>query len=204
MIKVCFIMNLLRNQLSNWNISRNDDALYAYINMGMIDLYEKFNLGIRSESIRVVPEQMVYNLKNDDVNLILKCYSEDGRELRSSDVVDSKDWEYKIINYKTLMINNVNKVDGIIYVLYKSAPIPIVDTDDYLDLPDAFKEVLMLYGMYLGTATIHSEASNEYRSWDTKSVFYTLYTSKCAELQQLGYKIPIDSEGMGIVAKGYV
>lgn len=203
MIKCCYILNLLRNQLSNWNISRNDDALLAYINMGVIDLYEKFNFGIRSETVRIVPEQVVYNLKNDDVNLVLKVYNEDGQELNSSDVVDGISWDYKLINFKTIIINNPNKVDGLLYVLYKSSPVPIVDANDYIDLPDAFKEALMLYAMYLGTATIHSEASNEYRSWDTKSVFYQLYTSKCAELNSLGYKIPIDSEGMSILAKGY-
>lgn len=203
MIKCCYILNLLRNQLSNWNISRNDDALIAYINMGVIDLYEKFNFGIRSETVRIVPEQVVYNLKNDDVNLVLKVYNEDGQELNSSDVVDSREWDYKIINFKTIIINNPNKVDGLLYVLYKSSPVPTVDANDYIDLPDAFKEALMLYAMYLGTSTIHSEASNEYRSWDTKSVFYQLYTAKCAELNSLGYKIPIDSEGMSILAKGY-
>lgn len=201
MINACNIISIVRIQLANWNISRNDEALFYYLNLGLIDLYEKFNIGIRSESIRVVPEQAVYNLKNDDVNLILKIYNEAGEELNDSDVIDSKLWDYKLINYKTFILHK--PFDGLLYVLYKSAPIPIRDTDDNIDLPEAFKEALMLYMLYLGTATIHSEASNEYRSWDTKSVFYTLYSNKCAELIQLGYKIPIDSEAMPVVAKGY-
>lgn len=204
MIQAKDIIELVKIQLANWNISRNDTALYYYLNLGLIDLYEKFNIGIKSETVTLVPEQAVYNLKNNDVNLILKIYAENGQELKNSDVVDSRDWDYKLVNYNTFLVHNLKKTDGLLYVLYKAAPIDISDTNDVIDLPSAFREALMLYIMYLGTATIHSEASNEYRSWDTKSVFFTLYQQKCQELNQYGYRIPIDSEAMPIVAKGYV
>ena len=203
MVKASDLINLVKIQLDNWNISRNKEALYQYLNMGLLDLYEKFNLSIRTETIHIVPEQAVYDLKGDDVNLIIKIYDELGQELNSSDVIESKDWDYKFVNYKTFVYHNKKQKDGLLYVLYKAAPIQVSDEYDTLDIPSIFKEALMLYMMYLGTATIHSEASNEYRSWDTKSVFYTLYTQKCTELMQQGYKMPIDSEGMPIYAKGY-
>ena len=203
MIKANDLIQLVKIQLSNWNISRNNDALYQYLNMGLLDLYEKFNLNLRSETIRIVPEQAVYDLKGDDVNLILKVYDEQGQELDSSDVVDSADWDYKLVNYKTFIFHNKSLKDGLLYVLYKAAPIQLSDEYDTVDIPPIFKEALMLYMMYLGTATIHSEASNEYRSWDTKSVFLTLYNNKCSELMQLGYRVPIDSEGLPVYAKGY-
>ncbi len=203
MIKASDLIDLVQIQLANWNISRDESALYQYLNMGMVDLYEKFNLGLKSETIQIVPEQAVYQLKNDDVNLVLKVYTEDGTELNSSDVIDSREWDYKIVNYRTLLVHNPRGVDGLLYVLYKASPVVVVDKNDRLDIPDTFKEALMLYMMYLGTATIHSEASNEYRSWDTKSVFLQLYTNKCAELLQFGYRVPIDSEAMPMYAKGY-
>lgn len=203
MIKASDLIDLVQIQLANWNISRDESALYQYLNMGLVDLYEKFNLGLKSETIQIIPEQAVYQLKNEDVNLVMKVYTEDGQELNSSDVIDSREWDYKIVNYKTLLIHNPKRVDGLLYVLYKGSPTVIVDANDRLEIPDAFKEALMLYMMYLGTATIHSEASNEYRSWDTKSVFLQLYTNKCAELLQFGYRVPIDSEAMPLYAKGY-
>lgn len=203
MIKASDLIDLVQIQLANWNISRDESALYQYLNMGMVDLYEKFNLGLKSETIQIVPEQAVYQLKNDDVNLVLKVYTEDGTELNSSDVIDSREWDYKIVNYRTLLVHNPRGVDGLLYVLYKASPVVVVDKNDRLDIPDTFKEALMLYMMYLGTATIHSEASNEFRSWDTKSVFLQLYTNKCAELLQFGYRVPIDSEAMPMYAKGY-
>ena len=203
MVKASDLINLVKIQLSNWNVSRNEDALIQYLNMGLSDVYEKFNLNLKTETVPIIPEQTVYDLKGDDVNLILNIYDEQGRELNSSDVISSVEWDYKLVNYKTFVFHNKDLKEGLLYVLYKAAPIQVVDTNDILDIPNAFKEALMLYMMYLGTATIHSEASNEYRSWDTKSVFYTLYSQKCAELLQQGYKMPIDSEGMPIYARGY-
>lgn len=117
MVKASDLIQLVKIQLSNWNISRNNDALYQYLNMGLLDLYEKFNLNLRSETIRIVPEQAVYDLKGNDVNLILRVYDEQGQELDSSDVVDSADWDYKLVNYKTFIFHNKSLREGLLYVL---------------------------------------------------------------------------------------
>lgn len=203
MIKASDIIKLVKVQLSNWNISRDESALYQYLNMGLSDLGEKFNLYWRIETIQIVPEQAVYQLKSEDVNLVTDVYDESGKQLVSSDVIDSRDWEYKLINYKTLLINNPKRVDVLLYVLYKAAHIEVVDENDVLDIPNIFKEVLMLYMMYLGTATIRSDASKDSGGWDTRNHFLQMYNSKCQELSLNGYKINIGIESMPIIAKGY-
>lgn len=203
MIKASDIIKLVKVQLSNWNISRDESALYQYLNMGLSDLGEKFNLYWRIETIQVVPEQAVYQLKGEDVNLVIEVYDESGKQLVSSDVIDSRDWEYKLINYKTILINNPKRVDGLLYVLYKAAHIEVVDENDVLDIPNIFKEALMLYMMYLGTATIRSDASKDSGGWDTRNHFLQMYNSKCQELSTNGYKINIGIEGMPIYVKGY-
>lgn len=203
MIKASDIIKLVKVQLSNWNISRDESALYQYLNMGLSDLGEKFNLYWRIETVQIVPEQAVYQLKSEDVNLVTDIYDESGKQLVSSDVIDSRDWEYKLINYKTLLINNPKRVDGLLYVLYKAAHIEVVDENDVLDIPNIFKEVLMLYMMYLGTATIRSDASKDSGGWDTRNHFLQMYNAKCQELAMNGYKINIGIESMPIIAKGY-
>ena len=203
MIKASDIIKLVKVQLSNWNISRDESALYQYLNMGLSDLGEKFNLYWRIETVQIVPEQAVYQLKSEDVNLVTDIYDESGKQLVSSDVIDSRDWEYKLINYKTLLINNPKRVDGLLYVLYKAAHIEVVDENDVLDIPNIFKEVLMLYMMYLGTATIRSDASKDSGGWDTRNHFLQMYNAKCQELSMNGYKINIGIESMPIIAKGY-
>ena len=203
MIKASDIIKLVKVQLSKWNISRDESALYQYLNMGLSDLGEKFNLYWRIETVQIVPEQAVYQLKSEDVNLVTDIYDESGKQLVSSDVIDSRDWEYKLINYKTLLINNPKRVDGLLYVLYKAAHIEVVDENDVLDIPNIFKEVLMLYMMYLGTATIRSDASKDSGGWDTRNHFLQMYNAKCQELAMNGYKINIGIESMPIIAKGY-
>lgn len=203
MIKASDIIKLVKVQLSNWNISRDESALYQYLNMGLSDLGEKFNLYWRTETIHLVPEQAVYQLKGEDVNLVTEVYDESGKQLISSDVIDSRDWEYKLINYKTILINNPKRVDGLLYVLYKAAHIEVADENDVLDIPNIFKEALMLYMMYLGTATIRSDASKDSGGWDTRNHFLQMYNSKCQELSMNGYKINIGIEGMPIYVKGY-
>lgn len=203
MIKASDIIKLVKIQLSNWNISRDEDALYQYLNMGLSDLGEKFNLYWKIETIQIVPEQAVYQLKNEDVNLIVDMYDEQGKQLNCSDVIDSKEWEYKLINHKTFLINNPKRVNGLLYVLYKASHIEVNDKEDVLDIPNVFKEVLMLYMMYLGTATIRSDASKDQNGWDTRNNFLQLYTQKAQELVMNGYKMNLGVEAMPIYAKGY-
>lgn len=203
MIKASDIIKLVKIQLSNWNISRDEDALYQYMNMGLSDLGEKFNLYLKVETVEIVPEQAVYQLKNEDVNLVIELYNENGERLESSDIIDSREWDYKQTNYKTFLINNKNKVNGLIYVLYKANPIEVKDANDVLDIPNIFKEVLMMYMMYLGTATIRSDASKDSGGWDTRNHFLQMYNGKCQELVLNGYKINTGIESMPIYAKGY-
>lgn len=202
MIKANDIIGLVKVQLSNWNISRDDDALYQYLNMGLSDLYEKFNIGIKSETVTIVSEQAVYQLKSSEANLIIRLYDETGRELQDNDVVGGKGWEYKLVNYKTFILNK--PYNGLMYVLYKSAPIEVKDTNDILDIPSIFKEVLMLYMMYLGTSTIRSDASKDSGGWDARNHFIQIYNGKCQELAMNGYQIGIGIESLPINIKGYV
>ena len=203
MVKANDLIELVKCQLNNWtSVSTDSFAIMQYLNMGVSDLYEKFNLNLKNETIHVVPEQAVYDLKSDDANLILKIYNEQGEELSSSDVIDSADWDYKLVNYKTFIFHNKSLNEGLLYVLYKAAPIEVQDKNDVLDIPNAFKEALMLYMMYLGTSTSHSQ-TNMSANGNQNNNFQQLYTQKCAELLQLGYMMPINSEGMSVIARGY-
>ena len=203
MVKASNLLELVKVQLNVWTAVVTDDfALMQFLNMGLSDLYEKFNLNLKTETLQFTPEQAVYNLKNDDVNLILKIYNELGEELNSSDVISSADWDYKLVNYKTFVFHNKDLKEGLLYVLYKAAPIEIQDKNDTLDIPNSFKEALMLYMMYLGTSTSHSQ-TNIAANGNQNNLFQQLYTQKCAELLQLGYMMPIDSEGLPILARGY-
>lgn len=204
MIQAKEIIKLVKTQLSNWNISRDESALYQYLNMGLSDLGEKFNLWLKIETIDLESAQCVYNLKADDVNLVLKIYDENGKELADSDVINSKEWDYKLVNYKTFVLNNAKKIKGLLYVLYKAAHIEVSDEKDTLDIPSIFKEVLMLYMMYLGTSTIRSDSSKDGNQWDSRTHFLELYTRKCQELVLNGYKLAIGAESGPIQIKGYV
>lgn len=203
MIKASDIIKLVKIQLSNWNISRDEDALYQYLNMGLSDLGEKFNLYWKIETVQIIPEQAMYQLKNEDVNLVVDIYNEQGEQLNCSDVIDSMEWDYKLINHKTFLINNPKRVDGLLYVLYKASHIEVNCENDILDIPNVFKEVLMLYMMYLGTATIRSDASKDQNGWDTRNNFLQLYTQKAQELVMNGYKMNLGIESMPIIMKGY-
>ena len=203
MVKASDLLELVKVQLNVWTAVVTDDfALLQFLNMGLSDLYEKFSLNLKTETVQFTPEQAVYNLKGDDVNLILKIYNEAGEELSSSDVLSSADWDYKLVNYKTFVFHNKDLKEGLLYVLYKAAPIEVQDKNDILDIPNSFKEALMLYMMYLGTSTSHSQ-TNISANGNQHNLFQQLYTQKCAELLQLGYMMPIDSEGLPVLARGY-
>lgn len=197
------IIDLAKIQLQNLLIGSDENALLKYVNMGMIDLYKRFNLSIKSETVNVVPEQAVYDLKSYDVNLLLHVYDEEGNELHQGDTVNGNAWDYRITNYKTFILHK--PTERLLYALYKASPVPIKDRKDWLDIPVDFSEALLFYMIYLTHCTIHSIASDagKYSEYDI-GTYQKQYIQCCQELEMQGYKVPLDSEALSVRMRGYV
>ena len=182
--------------LNNLAISRNDKALIKFTHLGVSELYRRFNLSIKSETIITSSNLSLCELKNSDVSLLLSVYDRTGRELRQTDIMDSITYEFKILNYRSFMLKN--PTDGLLYAIYKASPIPLENLEDRIDLPDAMIDALLTYVAYIGHSTINKDNINE------ASAYLQRFDIACRELEMQGYRIALSTESLALQAKGFI
>lgn len=196
------VLDLVKIKLGNLSLSKKDDVLIKMIYLGESELYRRFNLAIKTETIRVNPDLSLYELRNSDVELLLSVYNRQGKELIQSDVVDGAIWDYKIINYRSFILNK--PFDGVLYSVYKASPVLIKDGNDELDLPNSMIGALLLYVAYMAHSTINSSDANKSSGMSESDLSYQKFITVCNELEMQGFKIPLNAESLSIRTKGYV
>lgn len=196
MMTVQDVLDIAKLKLNNNAISRNENALIKFIYLGVSELFNRFNLSIKSETVRLNENLAMYSLRNDDVSMLLNLYNREGTELKQSDIINGRDWDYKIINYKSFLLNK--PVNGLLYAVYKASPIVLQDGKDIIDLPDAMIDALLSYICYMGCSTINRDNMDETSKW------LQAFDKACMSLEMQGYKIPLNTETLGILVKGYV
>ena len=180
------VLSIAKIRLKNLAISKNDSAMISAINLGMSDLYRKFNLSIKSETVLVNTGLSIYDLRNNDVNMLIALYDRTGREMRQSDVLDSIDYDYKIVNYRQFLLRH--PFDGYVFAIYKATNPKVKVEEDEIELPDAMIPALISYIGYVLESTTNTYSARG----DTKlepSFYWKIYTSECAELVNQGYQL---------------
>lgn len=195
-MKVQDILDIAKYKLSNVAISKNDTALIKFTYLGVSELYRRFNLSIKSETIQVNSNLALYELRNTDVSLLLTLFNQSGRELKQTDVSNALNFDYKLVNYRSFILNK--PFDGLIYALYKASPVVFKDGDDIIDLPDAMFQALIDYVTYYCHSTVNTDNANE------STIDYQKFNADCAELENQGFKIPLNTETMSMRFKGFV
>lgn len=195
-MKLQEVLDLIQIKFPNIAISKNQAAIINFINLGMSELYKTFNLKIKSETVVTTSDLALYELKNDDVELILAVFDKFGNEFRQSDVLQSLDYEYKLVNFRSFLLRK--PFEGILYVVYKAAPVRLVDIDDEIDIPSCMLDALLTYISYALVSTINSDQKND------SGYYYKLFHAQCQELVNQGYKIPLNTETFSIQMKGFI
>lgn len=190
------IMRLAKIRVNNIAVSRSDEAMLGFINMGVADLYRRFDLRIKSETVITNDDLALYELKSTDVLMLLSLYDRNGRELTQTDVLDSNQYDYKQINYRSFLLRK--PFNGYIYTLYKASAIPLKDENDYIDIPDAMIEALLAHIAYSAFSTINRDNMNEFNTYLQR------YELACQSLENQGYKISINTERINMITKGFV
>ena len=184
------------SSLNNLAIAKNDDALIKFIYLGVSELYRRFNLSIKSETVLINENLNLYELRNPDVSLLLGVYDKLGRELKQTDIFNSNDYDYKLLNFRSFLLKK--PYNGVLFAVYKASPIVFKDSDDIIDLPDAMMDALLTYVAYVGHSTINRDNINE------ASAYSQRFDLACRELEMQGYKVPLNSETLALQTKGFV
>jgi len=190
------IISLIQIRSQHIGVTEDTHSMIIFINMALSELYRRFNLSIKSETIVTSPDLALYELRNEDVQILLSLFEKTGRELVQSDVLGSSCYDYKMVNYKSFLLNKPK--DGYLYAVYKASPIPLKDIEDKILLPDCMLNPMLTYISYLTNDTINRDNKNE------ASMFIQLFDKQCQELENQGYKVALNTETLAIQAKGFV
>ena len=184
------------SSLNNLAIAKNDGALIKFIYLGVSELYRRFNVSIKSETVPVNDTLTLYELRNTDVDLLLSVFDAKGKELKQTDILNSMEFDYKILNFRSFLLKR--PFNGILFAVYKASPVVLKDAEDIIDLPDAMIDALLTYVAYAGHSTINRDNINE------ASAYSQRFDLACRELEMQGYRIPLSTDTMALQLKGFV
>ena len=194
------IVDLAKIKLQNLTVAKNDTALIKFTFLGVSELYRRFNLSIKSETLTINENLALYELRNSDVSMLLGIYDIAGKELIQTDIYNSQNYDYKLVNYRSFLLRK--PFNGVLYTVYKASPVIFKDMDDEIDLPDAMIDALLCYVSYMSHTTINR--GNIRDNMDDSSAYQQRFDAACRELEAQGYRIPLSSETLSLHAKGFV
>ena len=183
------------SSLSNIVITKNENALISFINLGVSELYRRFNMSIKVEAIEIEPSLALYELRSPDVSLILSIYNLEGIELQQTDTLGVK-YDYKIMNWRSFLLRKPKS--EILLAVYKASSPRLTSVDDVIDIPDSMMDALITYVAYIGQSSINKDNTNE------AQLYYQRFEQRCQDLDNQGYRIPLTTESINMKLKGYL
>ena len=191
------IINIAKyGELQQLAVKDDNTAIITYINMGVLELYKRFNIGTKVEIVRTNPLISVYNLVNADIMKVINVYDADGKELVQPSVVDIEDYDLKQIGQSTYLFKEPKNED--IAFVYTSAPEWLTSTTDNVEIPMSMLEALLHYIGYRGHGSLDGLINTE------NNTHYMRFDKSCRQLTDTGYGEVTDMSKSTTQSKGFV
>lgn len=183
MISVERVLNTAKDiVLSQLPIKENENAILRAIDLGVVELYRRFNLSIDTEVQDIVPNVHVYKIKDESVSQLLYIYDPvNSRNLNSPEIYDN-DFDYKQLNYRTFIITKPEKYKQLIFIYKSNIKKAITNKYDVIDIPLDFYNALVDFVAYKCHITLNNDNLKE---MDTH---YKRFELACADLVNSGFK----------------
>ena len=191
-------------QLDSDDSARVIDAekkVLSYINLGLVELYKRFNLKTDETTVTMVEGQTLYTISASNFNSVYELYDELGAKYPLND--ESNDNSIMTPSYNTLQIVNPS-AGSVIYVIYNASPDRLVWAEDLstiiVPIAPAMLEALLHYIGYRAHSAMHGEINAE------NNTHYMRFESSCARMLELGV-VPTDDSlvsGEKLEQKGFV
>ncbi|MFA7029989.1 MAG: hypothetical protein WC179_06950 [Candidatus Cloacimonadaceae bacterium] len=200
-------------ELANFGIIKNlsseypaevidaEKAIISYINLGLIELYKRFNLRTE-ETVVIMSENLaIYTLNIPTLNSIVGVYDEEGSEY----VLNSENDALSILtpSYNVIQVPNPSE-GGALYVMYNASPDKIEWNDDLTTLtvpiPPVLYEPLFKYIGYRGCTGMTKDTQTDVQ------LYYNSFLKSCDIAIQLGV-VPTEDplvSGTKLELKGFV
>jgi len=202
------VKHIKYGDLSNLGVSKNLDStdpakvakaeeqIISYINLGLIELYKRFNISIQAEIVQTDPLVSTYTLRNKNIAKILNVYDASGYELKFQELAYQENYDIKEIGYLTYLFKNPKEEE--VAFVYKGMPETVTSVTEDTQLPKVMLEALV---NYIGQRAYASVGGTKQ---EDQTLYFNKFNESCKVLENHGYFKGDDLLAKSILDKGFV
>lgn len=175
-----------------------DEKMIDILNLAVLEIHKRFQISTKAEQIMLSKATSIYTLRSTDVMRIKCMYDSKGKELTEYSIDYPEDYEYKLINYNTFLVNK-ELLDSAVMVVYAAASPMIESMEDEVSFPDMFLEPVLLYISY----KVYSAGTLK-TNQDLGPQLYARFEASCAKMSEFGYANVSSLVTTSLTSKGFM
>ena len=200
-------------------VDKTDEKIVGYINLGLIALYNRFQLSTEEAVITLRPDipKNIYTLNSTDADVrvagqpmtddefmcIVSAYEEDGIDIPINH--EGNPYSLFTVSYNQVQVPLLAN-SGYISLLYRKNPVLVAYTDNgsgsavdcYVPLPLQLLEPLLHYIGYRAHGAVDGNINTE------NNTHYTRYLAACNQAADMGVITADDTVSASVESKGFV
>jgi hypothetical protein len=196
------------SELSGVAVKNDINAITAFINLGLLELYKRFPIKVEEHLVSLVDGSYYYEMPTNFM-YALEAFGEipEGSEEKSVSIpINDEDNVASImfVDWNTVQIPSAI-TGGHVSIVYVAKPNRVTATQaedgvTELDLPDTLLEALLSYVGYRGHLGVKGDSQSE------NNAHLQRFERSCLKVEELGIGSPADSMSMDerIGTKGFV
>lgn len=196
------------SELSSVSVKNNIDAIVAFMNLGVLELYKRFPIKVKTHTVEITDSSIYYPMP-DDFMYVIEAYKEIENSPYNETIpvaINDEEDPYSIFftSWNTLQVPAVVEPQSIsLTYVAKPANISVVQAEDgvsILDMPDALVDALLCYIGYRAHLGVKSDGQAE------NNAHWARFERSCSKAIELGVGSHSDYMGMTfrISARGFV
>lgn len=202
-----FITLVRYSELNNIAVGSNTDAVIAFINLGMIELYTRFPVKVEEHIIDLIEGTTDYEMPTNFM-YPLEAFGETPEE-NSTDLVrvsiNKEEDPYSIFfpDWNSVQVP-LSATGARISIIYVAKPTPLTNTTEdlaaELELPDTLLDALASYVGYRGHLGVRGDGDAE------NNAHWLRFERNCNKARELGVSHPVDTfwSSDRLSSKGFV
>lgn len=173
------------SEVKNVSVQQNITAMLGFINIGMIELYDRFPLKTEEYIFERVLSTDMYSLPSDTMRLVSAYGSiiKDNKIMLSELPINEENSIYSInqVSWNQIQLSN-GIAHGEVSIVYVAAPVIYTEADlgSPIDLPPQFINALLTFIGYKGNDRVDDGLNKE------DSLMYQRFEAACHRLKMSG------------------
>lgn len=173
------------SELNGLSVSSKDDVILSWINLGVLELYKRFQLKVNEYIVTLEDGVDIYKMPNDYM-WIIAAYGE--VDIQSTETVNQLpvNEEDNPLSVNTVGWNKIQipvSINGAyVSIIYVASPevYVVTELDAEVDIPPQMIETLLAYVGYKANSAIDSGVQTEDNAW------YVRFEASCNKLREYG------------------